>query len=80
MLRAVKRCILAVLLPCMFNFILLFSWAYGRMSENGLPPALGIGGLSIVGICFAGIYLGLLVMPAFDRVRTGLRVRMMLGG
>ena len=80
MLRAVKRCILAVLLPCMFNFILLFSWAYGRMSENGLPPALGIGGLSIVGICFVGIYLGLLVMPAFDRVRTGLRVRMMLGG
>ena len=80
MKKAIKRCILAILLPCILNFILLFDAVNQTMSASRILFAVRVGLLSALGGGFLLIYLGLLVMPAFDRVRTGLRVRMMLGG
>lgn len=80
MKKAIKRCILAVLLPCILNFILLFDAVNQTMSASRISFAVRVGLISALGGGFLLIYLGLLVMPAFDRVRTGLRVRMMLGG
>lgn len=80
MKKNIKRFILAVLLPCMLNFILLSDAVNQKMSASQIPSAIRIGLLSILGGCFLLVYLGLLVMPAFDRVKTGFRVRMMLGG
>lgn len=80
MKKNIKRFILAVLLPCMLNFILLSDAVNQKMSASQIPSAVRIGLLIILGGCFLLFYLGLLVMPAFDRVKTGFRVRMMLGG
>lgn len=80
MKKTLKRCILALLLPCMLNFILLSDAANQKMAASSVPLAVRIGALITLATCFGLIYLGLLVMPAFDSVKTGLRVRMMLGG
>ncbi len=80
MKKNIKRFILAVLLPCMLNFILLSDAVNQKMSASQIPSVVRIGLLSILGGCFLLFYLGLLVMPAFDRGKTGFRVRMMLGG
>ena len=80
MKRTLKHCALALLIPCMLNFILLFDGANQRMAMSQIPFAIRITGLVTLATCFGLVYLGLLVMPAFDTVKTGLRVRMMLGG
>lgn len=80
MKKIVKRCILALLLPCMLNSILLFHMMNQRMRASQVPLAACIALLSIFAICFGAIYLGLLILPAVDSVKTGLRARMMLGG
>lgn len=80
MKKLLKRCILAFLLPCMLNSILLFYGLFEEMTENGVPFPAFIVVVITLGTCFGSIYFLLLVMPAFDRVKTGLRVRMMLGG
>lgn len=75
-----KRCVLALLLPCMLNFILISDAVNQRMALSQVPFAARIALLITLAVCFGLIYLGLLLMPAFDSVKTGLRVRMMLGG
>ncbi len=80
MKKTLKRCVLALLLPGMLNFILLSDAANQRMAASQVPLAIRIGLLITLAVCFGLFYLGLLVMPAFDSVKTGLRVRMMLGG
>ena len=70
-----------VSLPCALNLILFLAWITAVMESEGvtgffrvLPPLLAV--VLVVNI------LRLLVLPAMDtgRARTGLRVRMMLGG
>ncbi len=80
MKKTLKRCVLALLLPGMLNFILLSDAANQRMAASQVPLVIRIGLLITLAVCFGLLYLGLLVMPAFDSVKTGLRVRMMLGG
>lgn len=80
MSKAIKRCILAALLPCMMNVILLSDAVNQEMSKAQVSLVPRMAALFTLAVCFVLIYLGFLVMPAFDRVKTGLRVRMMLGG
>ncbi|MCI8557593.1 MAG: triacylglycerol lipase [Lachnospiraceae bacterium] len=80
MKKTLKRCVLALLLPGMLNFILLSDAANQRMAASQVPLVIRIGLLITLAVCFGLLYLGLLVMPAFDSVKTGQRVRMMLGG
>lgn len=80
MKRKIKLLIRALFFPCALNFILLSDVVNQKMSASQIPFAVRIGVLSILCGYFLLIYLSLLVMPAFDRVKTGLRARMMLGG
>lgn len=80
MKKALKRCILALLLPCMLNFILLSDAANQRMITSQVPFAIRVMILAAIMACFGLFYLGLLALPAFDSVNTGLRIRMMIGG
>lgn len=80
MKKIFKRCILALLLPCMVNLILLSDAVNQRMTISQIPLAIRITVLVTLTTCFGLLYLGLLFMPAFDSVKTGLRIRMMLGG
>lgn len=80
MKRKIKLLIRALFFPCALNFILLSDAMNQKMSASQIPFAVRIGVLSILCGYFLLIYLSLLVMPAFDRVKTGLRARMMLGG
>ncbi len=78
--KIIKCCVWALFLPCMLNVILLFDCIRQRFTADGGSLAVLAVCFSLLGISFGGIYLWLLVMPVFDRVKTGLRVRMMIGG
>lgn len=73
MRKWLSRCWLAVSLPFALNLVLCLA----QMSAHGIGNLFLYLLLTVV---LAGNYLGLLVLPAKDRVRTSLRARMMIGG
>lgn len=73
MKKWLSRCWLAVSLPCVLNLVL----GLNRIQEAGIGNVfLWI----LASAVLIGNYVGLICLPVRDRVRTGLRLRMMLGG
>lgn len=73
MRRWVSRFWLMISLPCVLNLVLILNQMQAREIGNLLLYLL----LSAV---LLGNYLGLVFLPARDRIRTGLRARIMIGG
>ena len=73
MRRWVSRLWLMISLPCVLNLVLILNQMQAREIGNLLLYLL----LSAV---LLGNYLGLVFLPARDRIRTGLRARIMIGG
>ena len=67
-----KRFFLALAVPCAVNLPLVVS-AAGRITENVLFPFM------ISAVLFF-VYLWLLLCPVWEREKTGLRARIMMGG
>lgn len=80
MKKYLHRLWLAVSLPCALNLILVWSWSGQSEWFLQIPQAAG----RMVCILAAGAcsltYWGILLLPYKDSVRTGFRVRMMMGG
>ena len=60
MSKAIKRCILAALLPCMMNVILLSDAVNQEMSKAQVSLVPRMAALFTLAVCFGLIYLGFL--------------------
>lgn len=80
MRRTIRCCIQILLIPLVLNFILVFDGVRQWLGEEQTAFGVRAVVLNILLVCFVGISLWLVIMPVFDRVKTGLRVRVMLGG
>lgn len=80
MRKGLQRVLLAVMVPCILNIVLILGWMDMGLGKAGMSWPVRVMLLSIPACFAAGGFLWILFLPVFDREKTGFRVRMMIGG